>query len=808
MALVVTTASTAAGPQITNLNNGVSIDFGDYPICTVVTKHITTRARTVETTTTMDIVSQTAVGSGFVWVFDSANDIGGSPAFRLTITCTVDDTAGVEAAELVADVVMGEGAKPTMVLGAVSLHHRIEVPGAGVAADARVLYPGIVSSIRKWTDSVLLPTVTPVKLAHPGSVRVGGGTSDGFNEADEPNNELSPNVPNIIQYSYWYDHTMLEGLFVRTTDNVGRYKCWTFLRDVSDNSIIVTMTFCPPDNSVGINGLSDLHPDYALQLRPMTGDWNHAIRYQRERMEAEDHPVLHRPPIQDDPGRSPRARNLLCWAPSFFNTADFDFDGYFEQTARIMEYFGLPRLSVAGIWYGTTNFELGELEPRNYHVNGNVKVKLQEAWHLGISVLAYLIPDSPRLDQLKAHRLKAATEIAAIARTPYTSIAPGNIDGSGLPFTLEKSPVSGGPVLASVAYHDRDCLDELAAFYAGMLNEASFFGGLYFDTEGLFFGNTDENPERPSRLRSPGGEGWLEGLRYLRSRIAELMDIPRPLKVIEWPGEFHLGDVDLACFASTGNLGAPIGVTTESTQVWSAVTLYGDRCRFSTFNDFGHGPNNELDGSFQIPNVIATHEVFAAIWAYYAMGGMVMPITQQWSLRPGEFFIPKVGEPEYSAWFTGREEFYRYVDRLFFKQHYWTRRFHSGQRLFESPTNSVVRRQVENALVAPGALLPVYTQAWYDPELDLVGIQATQWGMTAANGSQLNGATGAITEVWAETFTAADFPQLATARAVNLLNCDDGTITPLAAHAGGDYTVPNVNIDPSEVYWLILGDLP
>jgi len=797
-----TTAITAAGYQFTKMTaNGVEIDFADHHMGAVGTidDHYAARNRNEWSMLNM---------------FDDGSVIG-----PLDIDLKLQLTEGlVEFAQKLlnfdinwtADVVNGSmKAVPSIEMDSFvsalwsfdycSIEFRVQLPGNGDTSKALLMVPSVSQKIVRFDDIDEIPTAEEFKFVHPGPGDRGGqgvlDAVDGIVAYDEPVGAISPSAGGIAnsQAIYLWDSETNEGVLFRTFDNVGQNKIFSVQR--AGDNLIVRVRFIPQDNSIGVNNQSDEIPfGYGLEIRPMTGDFNDALRYDAERKKAESFSAFDKPRINDPASTFPaKMKSATCFSWLNSGGSGFDFSKFVEQNQRIKKFFAGGSHSVLSSWYGSGPGDLNEFAPTHTPFNNNFVEQVAAAIALQQTVIVYTLPFQADVIETDAAALGILADTVK-TRTGYVYSEEPDLDASEEPITTQHLSVSGRLKYAAFTFADSANNAELVSFIVDQFASIGIHG-FYLDVAGFYGASCNDDPNADSADRGFGNKTFTPGILSISDLFRSESDVVDAIVMHEWPSDFSVKVADFFAWNSFGP------VIDSPSQVFGPSAQFGDRIRHSTFNSFGQGANENLD-SFTIDGVVDKKEILNSYFAYWFAGGHLMPVSAYWALRD-EYFIALEGEADFDDWFEAAIPHYEFIARLWWKQEALVRRFHTSKRLFEMNGSSVVRRKVDEALSLTSTQSTyVHSQGWYDEFNDVLGFCCSNFTLTLAEGGFLN-----VTETWDDFIDVNNFPELGlAARTVQLLDCGTGEIETLADYDGsGGYTF-NVEMTPGRVVWLIMGD--
>ncbi len=788
--------------------NGVTIKFGQRRIGSVETIADPTGSRTFAQWGTELFVNDGTVFDGQnLHIKSKLNSQFGGPGgidvFDYDLDCIADHENG--SMRIRPSISMRSGPSATHVFHYCSVEFRIKPPGAGDPANCRVMLPGMAPYVVAWTDDVEIPTGNPRKGMHPAASRRGGNAvqsefnpsdDSGIVEYDEPSGDIRPQGSAMSQCFYFWDHTTLKGLLVRTDDIVGQGKIYAISRDPFTQDIILQIRFIPQDNSVGVNKRSDSVFDYGVELRPMRGDWNHALEYDTKRKMEQGHPAFAKGRIKNRSDYPQKAKQMNCFAPNFGGFFAFDFTRYLEQNRRIKDYFNGEPWSVGSIWYGTGPGNLGESAPIYGPLTSSAIKNMKRAWQEEIGVIIYTIPIYNDKSTLRSTSPTLGIQKnLPLTRANYALAAEPSLESALVPFESEHIVIparSGGTIYPYIDWSDAANNLEYARFITDQFAGIDL-AGIYIDRGGADGPPPNDNPRLAPEDRGVGSKTWTLANRSISALMRQEMDGENTIIVHEWPSEFSIGEADIVTWESVGVKGF------DTTQVFGPSAQFGEYVKHSTFHGFGRGASKEL--LLDHPDIASRTEVLNGTFLYWLMGGHMMPVQAFFDQRPDEYFIALEGEPDYELWFKDAIPHYEFLRRCWWTQPELVQRFHMSKRLHEMPTTSVVRRKIDERVGTPTQQSEyLYAQGWYDRDTDTLGFNCGNWTQTFEEGGYIN-----AMESWTDTLTSADFPDLGDQpRNVELIDCGTGKVTSLPSYNGrGRYQI-NVLMPPGRVVWLVM----
>ncbi len=788
--------------------NGVTIEFGEERIGTVETVSQPTGDRTFAEWGTELFANDGSFFDGDnIHIRSKLNSHIGSPGgvdiFDYDLDCIADHKNG--SMRIRPSIAMRPRFSAAHGFHFCSLQFRIKPPGRGDPANCRVMLSGVVPYVVSWMDDVEIPIGNPIVGMHPAASRRGGNAAASFLNPsddmgiikyDEPSRGITPNASSMSQCFYFWDHETLEGLLIRTDDIAGQGKTFSISRDPDTHEIIFKICFIPQDNSVGVDHNSDSVFDYGVELRPMRGDWNHALDYDTKRKMEQGHPAFARGRINASNNFPKKAKQMVCFAPNFGGFFGFDFSKYLEQCLRIKDFFRGGPGSVGSIWYGTGPGDLGESAPIYGPLTKSAIKNIQRAWEEDLSVIIYTIPiynDKSSLSGVTP-RLGIMDDLP-LTRSNYVLQDQPNLPSSLEPLESEHVSIparSGGTLYPYVDWTNAANNREYARFIARQFDGLNL-AGLYIDRGGADGPPPNDNPALSPDDRGVGSKTWTMANRSISGLLRQEMAGEETIIVHEWPSEFSIGEADIVTWDSVGVKGV------DSTQVFGPSAQFGEYVKHSTFHGFGRGASKDL--LLEVPGFISRTESLNGIFLYWLMGGHMMPVQAFFDLRPNEYFIAKPGEPDYNLWFRDAIPHYEFLRRCWWTQQELVKRFHTSKRLHEMQRTSVVRRKIDERVGTPTIQKEfIYAQGWYDRDENRLGFNCGNWTQTIKEGGFIN-----ATEIWEETLTTEDYPDLGDQpRRVYLIDCLDGSETPLPDYNGrGSYEF-KITMPPGRVVWLIL----
>lgn len=800
-----TTAITAAGFQFTEITaNGVTINFSDHILGSVGTIDDIYAARNDNLWTVLQMFDDGSTVAG--------NDVdlqvkltaglvsGGAKLFDFDLDGAGDIFTG--SMRITPSIGMAAAVSSLWTFHYCTIEFKIQMPGNGDVDKCLVMLPQTTQSVYKFTDTDHVPNGSEKRYMHPGGSSSGGEIASapaavaGLVSYDEPSGLITAQAGANSQCLYLWDSETLEGVLIRTNDNVGQNKIFAVER--SGDDLIVRVKFIPQDNSLGINNQSDETPfDYGIEIRPMSGDWNHALKYDKDRMEAESFKAFDKLPINNPLSTySDRAKEMVCFSSMWSNGVGFEFEAFNEQQRRIKTYFGGPAWSVGGIWYGTEPFGLNVAAPTHTPFLSNTSAKILEAIAEQHTVLAYTLPEHPDKITFDTLNLAIANNLVR-TRTGYIDASQPAYDASEQPINVEHVSLAGRIKYIQFTWADATNNREYVAYIVDQWDDHDV--GFYLDGYGSASASSNDDPNALPVNRGAGTKTYHPGYMQVSDYFKEESDAADTVVMHEWPCDLGIKHADIVSWESVGVNGI------SSTQVFGPAAQFGDRVKHSTFLGFGKGPNDDADmDNLTIPGVVDKKEYLNAIFLYWFVGGHMLPVQAYFDQRD-EYFIALPGEDDYTDWFQDAIPHYQFLKRLWWTERAFVSRMHTSERLFEMPSSSIIRSKIEDyAGFTNTQHAYLYAQGWYDPITDVLAFSCANWTLSDADGGEI-----AATAIWADVLTTTLFPDLGTsARDINLIDCLDRSATAMTAYDGsGTYTIPSISMPPGRVVWLVFGDL-